>query len=73
MEPTDNDLVQPIAPLNTVPDPPQMVPETQSDDTEILEDQSATNNDNDQVEQITDKRKEKREKEKDSLWYKTSN
>ena len=25
MEPTDNDLVQPIAPLNTVPDPPQMV------------------------------------------------
>ena len=47
MEPTDNDLLQPIAPVNTVSDPPQMVPDTQSDDTEILDDHSAPDNSND--------------------------
>ena len=63
MEPTDNELLQPIAPVNTVPDPPQMVPETQSDDTEILEDNSPTKNDKDQGEQITDKMERKKEKD----------
>ena len=63
MEPTDNELLQPIAPVNTVPDPPQMVAETHSDDTEILEDPSATKNDNDQGEQITDKIERKKEKD----------
>ena len=67
IEPTDNDLLQPIAPVNTVPDPPQMVRETQSDDTEILEDQSAKNNDNDQGEQITDKMERKKGKGKGQL------
>ena len=46
MEPTDNDLLQPIAPVNTVPDPPRMVPDTQSDDTEILGDQPSPDNGN---------------------------
>ena len=59
--------MQPIAPVNTVPDPPQMVPETQSNDTEILEDHSAMNNDNDQGEQITDKTERKKGKGKGQL------
>ena len=67
MEPTENELLQPIAPVNTVPDPPQMVAETHSDDTEILEDPSATKNDNDQGEQITDKMERKKEKGKGQL------
>ena len=67
MEPTDNELLQPIAPVNTVPDPPQMVAETHSDDTEILEDPSATKNDNDQGEQITDKMERKKGKGKGQL------
>ena len=67
MEPTDNELLQPIAPVNTVPDPPQMVTETQSDDTEILEDHSAMNNNNDQGEQITDKMERKKGKGKGQL------
>ena len=67
MEPTENELLQPIAPVNTVPDPPQMVAETHSDDTEILEDPSATKNDNNQGEQITDKMERKKEKGKGQL------
>ena len=67
MEPTDNELLQPIAPVNTVPDPPQMVPETHSDDTEILEYPSATKTDNDQGEQITDKTERKKGKGKGQL------
>ena len=67
MEPTENELLQPIAPVNTVPDPPQMVAETHSDDTEILEDPSATKNDNDQGEQITDKMERKKVKGKGQL------
>ena len=67
MEPTDNDLLQPIAPVNTVPDPPQMVPDTQSDDTEILDDHLATNNNNNQGEQIMDKTERKKGKGKGQL------
>ena len=67
MESTDNDLLQPIAPVNTVPDPPQMVPDTQSDDTEILDDHSAPNNGKDQGEQITDKTERKKGKGKGQL------
>ena len=67
MEPTDNELLQPIAPVNTVPDPPRMVAETHSDDTEILEDPSATKNDNDQGEQIRDKMERKKGKGKGQL------
>ena len=67
MEPTDNDLLQPIAPVNTVPDPPQMVPDTQSDDTEILDDHSAPDNGNDQGEPITDKTERKKGKGKGQL------
>ena len=66
MEPTENELLQPIAPVNTVPVPPQIVAETNSDDTEILEDPSSTKNGNDQGEQITDKMERKKEKEKDN-------
>ena len=67
MEPTDNELLQPIAPVNTVPVPPQIVAETHSDDTEILEDPSSTKNDNDQGEQITDKMERKKGKGKGQL------
>ena len=67
MEPTDNDLLQPIAPVNTVPDPPHMVPDTQSDDTEILDDHSAPDNGNNQGEQITDKTERKKGKGKGQL------
>ena len=67
MEPTDNDLLQPIAPVNTVPDPPRMVPDTQSDDTEILGDQSAPDNGNVQGEPITDKTERKKGKGKGQL------
>ena len=35
--PTDNDLLQPIDPGKTLPDPTPMVSEMNSDDTEILE------------------------------------
>ena len=37
MDPTNNDLLQPIAPRNTLPDPSPMVSEVNSDDTEILD------------------------------------
>ena len=37
VEPDDNDLLQPIAPGETLPDPTPMVSEINSDDTEILE------------------------------------
>ena len=67
MEPTDNDLLQPIAPVNTVPDPPQMVPDTQSDDTEILDDHAAPDNGNDRGEPITDKTERKKGKGKGQL------
>ena len=66
MEPTDNDLLQPIAPGNALPDPPPMISDTQSDDTEKLDELSPTNEDNDQ-EQITDKTERKKGKGKGQL------
>ena len=46
MDPTDNDLLQPIAPRNTLPDPSPMVAEVNSDDTEILDKIGAPHTDN---------------------------
>ena len=46
MDPTDNDLLQPIAPRNTLPDPSPMVAEANSDDTEILDEIGAPHTDN---------------------------
>ena len=42
-EPTDNELLQPIAPGNILPDPTPMISEMNSDDTEILDEHVATN------------------------------
>ena len=46
MDPTDNDLLQPIAPRNTLPDPSPMVAKVNSDDTEILDEIGAPYTDN---------------------------
>ena len=46
MDPTDNDLLQPIAPRNTLPDPTPMVSKINSDDTEILDETVAPDIDN---------------------------
>ena len=43
--PTDNDLLQPIAPGNTLPDPTPMVSEVNSEDTEILDETIAPHKD----------------------------
>ena len=42
----NNDLLQPIAPRNTLPDPSPMVAEANSDDTEILDEIGAPHTDN---------------------------
>ena len=55
MDPTDNDLLQPIAPRNTLPDPTPMVSEINSDDTEILDEIVAPNTDNTPVVPSTNK------------------
>ena len=67
MEPTDNELLQPIAPVNTVPDQPKMILDTQSDDTEILDDHTAPDNGNDRREPITHKMERKKSKGKGQL------
>ena len=46
MDLTDNDLLQPIAPRNTLPDPTPVVFEINSYDTEILDETVARNTDN---------------------------
>ena len=46
MDPTDNDLLQPIAPGNTLPDPSPMVAEVNPDDMEILDEIGAPHTDN---------------------------
>ena len=46
MDPTDNELLQLIAPRNTLPDPSPMVAEADSDDTEILDEIGAPPTDN---------------------------
>ena len=46
MIPTDNDLLQLIAPGNTLPDPTPMVSEINSDDTEILDETVTPQTDN---------------------------
>ena len=46
MDPINNELLQPIAPRNTLPDPTPMVSEINSDDTEILDESVARNTDN---------------------------
>ena len=39
-ERTDNEILQPIAPNNVLPDPTSMISEINSDDTEVLDKQS---------------------------------
>ena len=46
MDLTDNELLQPIAPRNTLPDPTLMVSEINSDDTEIPDESVVCNTDN---------------------------
>ena len=46
MDPTNNELLQPIAPRNTLPDPSTMVTKADSDDTEILDKIGAPPTDN---------------------------
>ena len=67
MDPTDNDLLQPIAPRNTLPDPTPMVSEINSDDTEILDEIVAPNTDNTSVVPSTKDTGDKQEKRKGKL------
>ena len=46
MDPTNNDLLQPIAPGNILPDPTLMVSKVNSDDTELLDEVVAPHTDN---------------------------
>ena len=67
MDPTDNDLLQPIAPRNTLPDPSPMVSEVNSDDTEILDEIGAPHTDNTPVVPSTNDTDDKQGKRKGKL------
>ena len=67
MDPTNNDLLQPIAPRNTLPDPTLMVSEINSDDMEILDEIVAPNTDNTPVVPSTKDTGDKQEKRKGKL------
>ena len=68
MIPTNNDLLQLIAPGNTLPDPTPMVSEINSDDTEILDEHVAQDEDNMPVVPATTKETDdKQEKRKGQL------
>ena len=67
MDPTDNDLLQTIAPRNTLPDPTPMVSEINSDDTEILDKIVAPNTDNTPVVPNTKDTGDKQEKRRGKL------
>ena len=66
-DPTDNDLLQPIAPMSTLPDPTLMVSEINSDDTEILDEHVAPYEDNMPVVPTTKETNVKQEKRKGQL------
>ena len=67
MEPTDNDLLQPIAPRNTLPDPTPMVSKINSHDMEILDETVAPTTDNTPVVPSTKETDDKQEKRKGQL------
>ena len=67
MDRTDNDLLQPIAPRNTLPDPTPMVSEINSDDTEILDETVAPHTDNTPVVPSTKETGDKQGKRKGKL------
>ena len=66
-DPTDNDLIQPIAPRNTLPDPTLMVSEINSDNTEILDETVAPYIDNTPVVPSTKETDDKQGKRKGQL------
>ena len=67
MDLTNNDLLQPIAPRNTLPDPTPMVSEINSDDTEILDETVAPDIDNTPVVPSTKETDDKQGKRKGQL------
>ena len=67
MIPTDNDLLQLIAPGNTLPDPTPMVSKINSDDTEILDETVAPQMDNTPVVPNTKETGDKQGKRKGKL------
>ena len=67
MDPTDNDLLQPVAPRNTLPDPSRMVSEVNSDDMEILDEIGAPHTDNTPVVPSTKDTDDKQGKRKGKL------
>ena len=67
MIPTNNDLLQPIAPGNTLPDPTPMVSEINSDDTEILDETVVPQTDNTPVVPNTKETGDKQGKRKGKL------
>ena len=67
MDPTDNDLLQPIAPRNTLPDPSLMVSQVNSDDMEILDEIGAPHTDNTLVVPSTKDTDDKQGKRKSKL------
>ena len=67
MDPTNNDLLQPIAPRNTLPYPSPMVSEVNSDDTEILDKIGAPHTDNTLVVPSTKDTDDKQGKRKGKL------
>ena len=66
-DPTDNDLLQPIAPRSTLPDPTPIVSEINSDDTEILDEHVAPDENNTPIVPTTKGTDVKQEKRKGQL------
>ena len=66
-DPIDNDLLQPIAPRSTLPDPTPMVSEINSDDTEILDEHVAPDENNMPIVPTTKGTDVKQEKRKGQL------
>ena len=67
MDPTNNDLLQPIAPRITLPDPSPMVSKVNSDDIEILDEIGAPHTNNTPVVPSTKDTDDKQGKRKGKL------